>query len=422
MTAPLIGCIADDHTGGTDIAAALRRNGLRTVLLFGSPDIGTELAPCDAVVVALKSRALPVREAISATLAAHAWLTRDIGVGTIYLKYCSTFDSTDDGNIGPVCDAVTEADGQRVVVHCPSAPDHGRTMYQGHLFVGDRLLSASSMRRHPLTPMTDSNIVAVLGRQTPYAVGLIPSAVVRTGSAAIRTAIAGIADRDVRHVLIDATDNSDLATIAAAVLPARGVLAGSAGLAGALGRVLHDSMPPTTDTNAAAPATSGPVLVLAGSCSDVTLGQVALARTRFRHHRLDPRAGDVDELYTTALQWLTDNLRSEPIMIYSSAPAEERGPFDPALADHLETAMGELARAAVALGAATIVVAGGETSGAVVTALNIGSVTVESELDPGVPWCRTTFDDRPLALVLKSGNFGRPDLLLRAATTESSQR
>ncbi|MEN0138674.1 MAG: 3-oxo-tetronate kinase [Rhodococcus sp. (in: high G+C Gram-positive bacteria)] len=408
----MLGCIADDYTGGTDVAAALRRGGLRTVLLFGPPDPQLRLGECDAVVVALKTRSLPAEQAVEMSLRAQHWL-RERGTRQVYFKYCSTFDSTDDGNIGPVADALLDAQSAGVTVVCPAAPEHGRTVYNGHLFVHDRLVSESSMRHHPLTPMTDPDLVRVLRRQTTHPVALLPLPLVRQGPDAVADRIAELACDGARYVVVDAVDEADLETVAEA---ARGlpVLTGSAGLAGAVGRI-------STEHRAVDPAefaaSHGPTVLFAGSCSRATLGQVALAREKFASYRLDPRTvGDVGDLLPGANAWLTAHLGDDPILIYSSAPAEERGPADPRTAGELEKLMGALARAAVAAGARRLVVAGGETSGAVVDSLGITAVRVDAEMDRGVPWCTTLAPAEPVSLLLKSGNFGAPDLLVRAAT------
>ncbi|MFC9358582.1 3-oxo-tetronate kinase [Rhodococcus sp. NPDC057014] len=411
MTTPIIGCIADDYTGGTDVAAALRRGGLHTVLLFGPPDPHTSLGGAEAAVIALKTRSLPPPRAVDMSLSAQRWL-HDRDTSQIYFKYCSTFDSTDDGNIGPVTDALLDGQSAGVTVVCPAAPEHGRTLYQGHLFVHDRLLSESSMRHHPLTPMTDPDLIRVLQRQTAHPVGLVPLQIVHQGADAVADRITELAAEGVRHVVVDAVDESDLDTIATATraLP---IVTGSAGLAGAIGRITPRAARTDTDPH---PISTGPTVLFAGSCSQATLGQVALAREKFASYRLDPRAvDDVAELLPAAHAWLTAHLGDDPILIYSSAPAEDRGPADPQTAAALETLMGALARAAVTAGARRLVVAGGETSGAVVDALGVTAVRVDAEMDRGVPWCTTLGTDEPVALLLKSGNFGTPDLLVRAA-------
>ncbi|QSE84974.1 3-oxo-tetronate kinase [Rhodococcus koreensis] len=411
MTTPIIGCIADDYTGGTDVAAALRRGGLNTVLLFGPPDPHASLDEPDAVVIALKTRSLPAAQAVETSLTAQQWL-RERGVAQDYFKYCSTFDSTDDGNIGPVTDALLTARNEAVTVICPAAPEHGRTVYQGHLFVHDRLLSESSMRHHPLTPMTDADLIRVLQRQTSHPVALVPLQIVHQGADAITDRITELAADGVRHVVVDAVDESDLDAIATATraLP---IVTGSAGLAGAVGRITPGAVRTGADPH---PTSTGPTVVFAGSCSQTTLGQVALAREKYASYRLDPRTVDtVGDLLPDAHAWLTAHLGDDPILIYSSAPADERGPADPHTAEQLEKLMGDLARTAVNAGAHRLVVAGGETSGAVVDALGVTAVRVDAEADRGVPWCTTLDTDQPVTLLLKSGNFGTPDLLVRAA-------
>ncbi|HEX5882785.1 MAG TPA: four-carbon acid sugar kinase family protein [Actinomycetota bacterium] len=444
-----LGCVADDYTGGTDVASALRRQGLRTLLLFGPPRPDWAAADADAVVVALKSRNLPPAEAVAVSLAAQRWL-REQGIGRLFFKYCSTFDSTDDGNIGPVADALLDAAGSRFTVVCPTSPEHGRTVHQGHLFVGDRLLSESSMRHHPLTPMTDPDLVRVLGRQTPHRVALVGSEVVRQGPAAVAAAFADLRGQGARFAVTDATTDDDLATIAAASrdLP---VVTGAAGLVRLLGARAHETL--TTRREApqrrsvadreisgerlsTAPATGaaearaaeagdrgvegerlpeGPVLILAGSSSAATLDQVARARERFPAYRLDPAAdADPGDLRAKAVDWMGRHLEGGTVLVYASAPASERERAAPGAAKAIELTMAELARAAVGRGVRRIVVAGGETSGAVVDGLGIDRVVVAREEDLGVPWLVTT-GPAPLALLLKSGNFGRPDLLVRAA-------
>jgi 3-dehydrotetronate 4-kinase len=359
-----LGCVADDYTGGTDVASALRRQGLRTLLLFGPPRPDWAAAEADAVVVALKSRNLPPAEAVAVSLAAQRWL-RGQGIGRLFFKYCSTFDSTDDGNIGPVADALLDAAGSRFTVVCPTSPEHGRTVHQGHLFVGDRLLSESSMRHHPLTPMTDPDLVRVLGRQTPHRVALVGSEVVRQGPAAVAAAFADLRDRGARFAVTDATTDDDLATIAAAShdLP---VVTGAAGLVRLLGASqagLLGARP--REAPATAPLPGGPVLILAGSSSAATLEQVARARERFPAYRLDPAAdADPGDLRAKAVDWMGRHLEGGTVLVYASAPPAERELAAPGAARAIELAMAELARAAVARGVRRIVVAGGETSGA----------------------------------------------------------
>lgn len=417
MTGSRIGCIADDYTGGTDVAAALRRQGLRTVLLFGPPTGDVQVDDCDAVVVALKTRALSAGSAVSMSMAARQWLIAVMGVATVYFKYCSTFDSTPQGNIGPVADALVDAAGPAAgpTVICPATPEHQRTLYQANLFVAGTPLAESSMRYHPLTPMTDSDVVRLMTAQTPHQVRSVDWQQVRSGPEVVRAALVDTVLAGARYAVVDALDEADLDVIARAVADAP-VVTGGAGLAAALGRVLAERGRGRATTEPL-PAPSAPTVVFAGSCSKTTLAQVAQARSMFASYRLDPRVvSSPADLLGPARQWLLRHLGDRPVLIYSSAPADDRGPADPSIAEQLEATMGELAKTAVSAGARRVVVAGGETSGAVVDALGITSVIVDAEADRGVPWCSTA--DRAVSLLLKSGNFGRPDLLVRAATSE----
>ncbi len=270
----------------------------------------------------------------------------------------------------------------------------------GHLFVGQDLLSESSMRHHPLTPMTDSDLVRVLARQTRHPVGLVPLQSVRKGADAVRAELFSLRERGIRYAVTDAVDDTDLVTIASATQDLR-LLTGAAGLARAVGMLSG-----TVRTEEVVALPSGPGIVLAGSCSATTLAQVALAKTTLPSLRLDP-AANRDE----AVRWLREHADGRAVMVYSSAPPEDRASQD--AAPVLEETLGVLAATAVGLGYRRLVVAGGETSGAVVNALGIRSVRIAAEEDRGVPWCLSG-GETPLALLLKSGNFGRPDLLLRA--------
>ena len=433
MTA--IGCIADDYTGGTDVAAGLRRAGLRVALVFGVPTPGQELPPCDAAVVALKIRTAPVEMASKDVATAHDWLASQ-EVERFYYKYCSTFDSTPEGNIGPITDLLLELTGIETSVICPASPVHGRTVYQGHLFVGDRLLSESPLSRHPLTPMTDPDLVRFLAHQTAGGVGLVSWPDVADGPAAVRQAAGRAAACGVRHVVTDAVSAEDLRTIASA-LQDRSLLTGGAGLAEAWAQLVRERLgnkPDGSDADRSAvpgairdgrrapleDLSAGGTLVLAGSCSTTTLAQVSEARAAFPSHRLDPvRTPDPAQMLEEARAWLKAQPGAGARLIYSSATPAERetaiAAMGPHAAEHLERILGALAVDAAAAGTRRFVVAGGETSGAVVSALGVRLVLVEGEVEAGVPWC-TAVGTRPVRLLLKSGNFGSPRLLVEAAS------
>jgi 3-dehydrotetronate 4-kinase len=416
----LLGCIADDFSGASDVAAALRSGGWRVALVFGRPDCSLALEPVDAVVVALKSRSIPAAEAVGESLKTLHWL-RSLGAQRYYFKYCSTFDSTDAGNIGPVTDALLAETGQRTTVICPASPEHGRTVYQGHLFVGSTLLSESPMRQHPLNPMTDANLVRLLARQTAAPVGLVPLDAVRAGAETLGQRISLLSDR-FAHLVVDVTQEDDLDAVALATgeMP---VVTGAAGLAGAIARTSRPEHGVEASGSTALP--DGPAVALVGSCSAATLEQVAYAITQVPSYRLDPVATPTEsEMVAQARAWLRTQLPAGPVMIYSSADAAARTAAIAAMGEQtatiLERTLGDLGRYAVTLGARRIIAGGGETSGAVVQALNVRTVSVESELDQGVPWCLTP-GESSLALILKSGNFGGPKLLVRALRGERDQ-
>jgi 3-dehydrotetronate 4-kinase len=414
----LLGCIADDFTGATDLANMLVRGGMRTIQTIGLP--ATPLADeVDAVVVALKSRTIPAREAVAQSLGALAWL-QAAGAQQIYFKYCSTFDSTPKGNIGPVTDALMSALKTDFTIACPAFPEAGRTIFRGYLFVGDVLLSESGMKDHPLTPMTDANLVRVLQAQTKRKVGLIRYDTLAQGAAAVRQRIAALRKEGVAIAIADALSEADLSRIAegSAELPL--VTAGSGvGLGIALnharaGRLGHAA------TAAALPRVPGHAAVLSGSCSVATNGQVAhwiqSKRPSLRINPLQLAAGQ--PVAREALDWADTRVRSEPVLIYATSTPEEvkevQRELGVARAGTLvEEGLAEIAKGLVQIGVRKLVVAGGETSGAVVGALGIGALRIGPQIDPGVPWTES-LDAKPIALALKSGNFGSVDFFSKA--------
>lgn len=405
----LLGCIADDFTGATDLGAALVRAGYRTSVVV---DADTELHTdgVDAIVVALKTRTAPVAEAVSASLHAIDALAA-AGSERWYVKYCSTFDSTPEGNIGPVTDAVLDRIGAHTAVMVPSFPANGRTVYQGHLFVGDRLLSESSMRTHPLTPMTDSDLARVLEPQTRNPVRAVGLSTVRGTTPALTAAIASSPGL----VILDAIDDEDLARIAEAT-PATVLLTGGAGLAAQL--------PGGTATDAAViPATPGRRLVVSGSASEMTRSQVAaaIASVPARQLDLDALAEDASAHVTDLLHWAERQWAEHPdapVLVYATASAadlEATAAHREHAAELIERALACLVTDAVRSGAREVIVAGGETSGAVVSALGIAELRIGPEIAPGVVWAAaTTGDGDDITIALKSGNFGDSTLFTTA--------
>jgi uncharacterized protein YgbK (DUF1537 family) len=410
---PRLGCIGDDFTGSTDLAGMLVRGGLRTVQMIGVP--GTPPPPdVDAIVVALKSRTSPPEEAVAESLAALQWL-RGAGCEKFYFKYCSTFDSTDRGNIGPVTDALMTALETRFTIACPAFPENKRTIFKGYLFVGDVLLNESGMQNHPLTPMKDPNLVRVLQRQTRRKVGLVSYQAVAAGSDAIRERFSELQRQGVEIAIVDATSNQDLLHLGAACAGLPLVTAGS-GLALGLAPQLRTA----GATASALPEVGGLRAIIAGSCSTATQGQVALALERgVPGFRVDPaRLAAGEDVVKAALDWAAPLLPRGPVLVYATAAPEAVEAVQARLGVEqagqlVENALAAVARGFVRSGVRQLIVAGGETSGAVVSALGVTGLRIGPQIDPGVPWT-TSLGEAPLLLALKSGNFGMPDFFLKS--------
>jgi uncharacterized protein YgbK (DUF1537 family) len=397
----LLGAIADDFTGATDLANTLVRQGMRTVQLIGVPGSAPP-EDIDAVVVALKTRTIPAPEAIEQSLAALRWL-RAADTRQVFFKYCSTFDSSDRGNIGPVADALLDALGADFTVFCPAFPENGRTIYRGYLFVGDVLLSESGMRDHPLTPMRDPSLPRVLGRQTPHKVGLVPLAAVTRGADAVRAEFARLRREGCRHAVLDAVLDSDLLTLGEALADFPMVTGGSGIALGLPGNFRRAGALGISEGADRLPRIRGAAAVLSGSCSTATLAQVAAMRRARPAFDVDPLAlASGEPVVQRALAWAEPLLSDEPILISASAAPER-----------VRAIQERLGRERA--GARRLVVAGGETSGAIVQALGIKGLRIGPQIDPGVPWT-ASLGEPTVALALKSGNFGREDFFLRAFT------
>jgi 3-dehydrotetronate 4-kinase len=414
----LLGCIADDFTGATDLASMLVRNGMRTVQLIGVPEASEAPPDADAVVVALKSRTIPAVDAVRQSLAALAWL-QGAGCEQFFFKYCSTFDSTDQGNIGPVGDALMAKLGSGFAIACPAFPANARSVYQGHLFVGSVLLNESGMQDHPLTPMRDPNLVRVLSRQTDGPVGLVPYGTVERGAAAIRDALTAMREQGRRWAIVDAVSDAHLMAIGEAVV-GHALVTGGSGVAMGLPENFRRAGKLQAAEAGSLEVPPGHAAVLAGSCSRATLFQVATARDRVPTLELDPVATpDPGVLARQALEWASGRLGGEPIVIAASAPPDKVAALQAKLGQDeagalVEHAMAEIAQGLVARGVRRLVVAGGETSGAVVGALGVKRLRIGKEIDPGVPWTLAEGGSAPMLLALKSGNFGAPDFFLSA--------
>ncbi|PAU64284.1 3-oxo-tetronate kinase [Pseudomonas indica] len=419
---PLIGCIADDFTGATDLASMLVRGGARTVQTIGVPEHLLDLEGADALVVALKSRNLAPAEAVAQSLRALEWL-RAQGCRQFYFKYCSTFDSTAEGNIGPVADALLDALGSDFTVACPALPDNRRSVFNGYLFANDVPLNESGMQDHPLTPMRDANLLRVLQPQTRRRVGLIDYRTLRAGVEATRARIAALRADGIGIAISDAIDNRDLDVLGAACADLPLVTAGS-GLA--LGLAAHWRASGELGGSQDAGRLEQPwgrQAILSGSCSRATLGQIEQARAAFPAFRLE--AAELmergDALVAEALAWSAEHGQRGPVLIYaSSAPDEVRRVQEAfggqVVGERIEAALAAIAKGLVEeQGVGQLLVAGGETSGAVVGVLGVEGLRIGPSIDPGVPWTQTLGQaGRPLSLALKSGNFGSADFMVKA--------
>ena len=415
---PLLGVIADDFTGATDIANTLVKGGMRTVQTIGVPAADLDLSAIDAVVVALKSRSIAAEIAVRMSLDALRALQK-LACQRFFFKYCSTFDSTDRGNIGPVADALTAALGTDRTIFCPAFPENGRAIYNGYLFVGPLLLSESSMKDHPLTPMTDPSLVRTLQRQTKKKVGLIALKHVQAGAVPLWRAIDALATQGTPYTIVDAVSDQDLNTIgeACADLP---LMTGGSGVAIGLPAAWHRRGLLTQPGDAArlSPA-GGAAAVIAGSCSAATNAQVDdFARTG-AVYKVDPQElMQGRDVVAEALGWARKKLDTGPVVIASTAmPDMVRKVHETygieASSRRIEAALAAIAKGLVTDGVRRLVVAGGETAGAVVNALGITALRIGPEIDPGVPWTET-IGPHSMALALKSGNFGAPDFFTKA--------
>ncbi|KFX65150.1 3-oxo-tetronate kinase [Paraburkholderia fungorum] len=419
----LLGCIADDFTGATDLANMLVRGGMRTVQSIGVP-ASNDVVEADALVVALKSRTIAPADAVAQSLAALDWL-REQGCRQFFFKYCSTFDSTDAGNIGPVTDALldtlsSESGATAFTIACPAFPENGRTIYRGYLFVGDTLLNESGMENHPLTPMRDANLVRVLQRQTGSKVGLVRYDTVAKGVSAIRECFDALRSDGVRMVIADAVSDADLHVLGEACADLTLITGGSGIALGLPGNFRRAGLLAERGDAAQLPRVEGLSAVLAGSASKATNAQVAAWRERRPAFRIDPLAAArgeavVDHALAFAQPYLD---KDEPVLIYATATPDEVKAVQRELgvneAGHLvESTLASIARGLRERGVRKFVVAGGETSGAVVQALDVRTLRIGAQIDPGVPATATT-DAEPLALALKSGNFGTVDFFEKA--------
>jgi len=411
----VFGAIADDFTGATDLAGLLARSGHPVSLRIGVPEVLDEIAPFE--VVALKSRTAPVDEAVADTLAALDWL-QAAGAKRFFWKYCSTFDSTSQGNIGPVAEALMAQLDAAQTIYCPAFPENGRSIFMGNLFVGQQPLAESPMKGHPLTPMRDSNLMRLLSSQVTWPVGLADRLVVARGVDALRERLAALQDQGVAHVIVDAVADDDLRIIAEACRDMPLMTGGSAVAMPLPALYEADGMLPPADASARIPPLTAGQITLSGSCSAMTRAQVAEYRASAVSLRLDPL-----ELAKhgpgPALNWLAGQSPECPKLIYATAEPEDVRKAQEVLGRDKAGAVVEETLAALAVKARDMdvrrfVIAGGETSGAVTQALGVTRLAIGPEIAPGVPWTFAKSAGAQIALALKSGNFGQEDFFARA--------
>lgn len=417
MSKTLLGCIADDFTGATDLANNLVRSGMRVIQTIGVPAMPLTEA-VDAVVVSLKSRTIAPAEAVAQSLDALRWL-QSMGASQIYFKYCSTFDSTSQGNIGPVIDALMQALNTSFTVATPAFPDAGRTVYRGYLFVGDVLLNESGMQDHPLTPMTDPNLPRVLEAQTEHRVGLVDYKVVQAGQASIQAKFEQLQSTGVGIAVLDAISNEDLLVLGAAVKDLPLVTAGSG-----LAMGLPPNFGVTSNPQAAQlPPAQGYQAMIAGSCSRATQAQVAaFIESGGKAIRFDPVAALQTHDYVQQLAaQASDALTLGPVLVYSTDSPDALKSHQAVLGalplgEQIEGWLAAIAQVLWQAGVRQWVVAGGETSGAVVQALALNQLRIGPQVDPGVPWChgQSGLDGQSAHICLKSGNFGSEDFFSKA--------
>ena len=415
-----LGCIADDLTGATDLSLMLSREGLRMVQTTGVPVDALDLKNIEVVVVALKSRTIPVNQAVAQSLAAADWLLNH-DAKRLFFKYCSTFDSTDQGNIGPVAEALLARTRDDFTIACPAFPANGRSIYMGNLFVNGVPLAESSMRDHPLTPMRDSDLRRVLARQTRCNVGHVAYGDVESGPSSIKAAFMREKAAGKRIAIVDALSDAQLRSIGKAAVNLK-LITGGSGVAIGLPAAYVDAglIERLTPPSEKLLAPEGRAIILAGSCSAATRGQVQAAiAAGLPSFRIDPLAIAAGELTVeTVLQWLGEQHTTNIPMIYSSDDPENVGLVQKKLGrdaagQSVENLLAGVAKALPNLGFSRVLVAGGETSGAVVEALGIRVLSIGPEIDLGVPWTLSRSGPK-MALALKSGNFGTPDFFLKA--------
>ena len=416
-----LGIIGDDFTGSSDIANNLKKSGMQVSMYAGVPNLlpeETKKEQTDAAVIALKTRTAPIEDAIRESLEALSWL-KDCGCEQFIFKYCSTFDSTKEGNIGPVTDAIMEKLNTDFTIACPSFPDAGRTVYFGHMFVNGKPLNESGMENHPLTPMTDHNLVRWLGYQTKNNVGLVDSQTISEGENSVKDKRENLKKNGYKYAIIDTIKNDDFDIICNAVknLP---LLTGGSGIALGLPKIYKDRGL-LSASNFQIPENNSNAIILSGSCSITTINQINIYKENNPSFYISPDEVINDkDLIEKVLSWIKDNETQSPL-VYSSSDiksvSEKQKQYgQELLANKFEKFFELLSKKLVKDNFGTFISAGGETSGAVIKGLGIQELKIGKEISHGVPalWSPESNGNKPVSVTLKSGNFGQDDFFTRA--------
>ena len=412
----LLGVIADDFTGATDIAGFLVENGMRTIQLNGIT-AGEFDASADAVVISLKSRSCPVDEAVTDSVAALKWLQSQ-GCQQFYFKYCSTFDSTAEGNIGPVTDALLAELGESFTMVCPALPVNGRTVYNGHLFVFGELLSDSGMRNHPVTPMTDSSVVRMMDAQSEGVSGLVNFQTIEQGSDAVTARFNELKDQGSRYAVVDAFNAEHLVTLGQAAKSLK-LITGGSGLAAGIAKNWTEHLADQSDAKHAGSPVKAPTVVFSGSCSVMTNQQVAIYKDHAPHFAIDVKTCLTNKQYANEVfDWVMTHIQSELApLVYATAEATAlkviQDEYGADASSHaVEQFFSHLAIKLQRNGVKNFIVAGGETSGVVTQSLGVKGFHIGPQIAPGVPWVKSV--EGELSLALKSGNFGDENFFAKA--------
>ncbi|PHM35743.1 3-oxo-tetronate kinase [Xenorhabdus innexi] len=409
-----LGVIADDFTGATDIASLMVQNGWQVALLLSIPDDSTFIPhDVDAIIISLKSRSCPVDESIEQSLKACRWLRQKANCSRLFFKYCSTFDSTIKGNIGPVTDVLMDELQIDLCLICPALPINGRTVVYGYLFVNGQLLNESDMQYHPINPMKDSNLLRLMEQQSRGTAGLVDINCVRQGELSIRDRLCQLRCKGIRYAVVDTLLMDDLLLVAQAAHDMT-LITGGSGLGGAIARYCSGGNSEKTSIKKLPLPRNRRMVILSGSCSVMTYRQVLEYKKIASTMELD-----IDKCINNPdyIHLLVDWIIQQPMkglapMLYTTRPPgvlklthNQYESFQ--VSKIIEQLFAQIANELRQKDFNTFIITGGETSGKVVQSLGINQVGIGAIIAHGVPWVYDLQSDCWLAL--KSGNFGEVD-------------